>query len=317
MVGKIINEEEKIENTPIGTLKRDGVIFYKPLSKNEKDALKQHRKWNVKTDETKGQPFRILLPLMFADIFSTNVGILNSNILTYKHDTSYQECERFSRDFKVFKNNFFFKTLKIYETTCGELFYGAIMSEERRNQKIKLTEMTPISATTHNFSQDSKIKILDRNDSVDVSKESYGIWIGRNCTVADSIFSYPNQPNNKTLICLEELKSTFVYHKVEDDQIKPNEIIKECEDAGLIPESPKNKKNHFNDEKYDLMLHLITNLRAPSLKWFFLFLGDSGTNPTSSHSFMISLGLILSSSTLLYTKVDFNSSKQIKVLLSN
>lgn len=267
LVGKIIlNEEEKIENTPIGILKRDGLIFYKPLSKKEKEELTQHGKWNAKTAEIDGQPFRILLPLMFADIFSVNVGIFNSNILTYRYDTSYQEYEQFSRDFKVFKNNFFFKTLKISETTCGKLFYGAIMSEERRNQKIKLTEMAVSTTTTYDFPQDSKIKVIHRNDSVDVSKESYGIWIGRNCTVADSIFSYPNQSNNKILICLEELKSTFVYHKVEDDKIRTNEILKECEDAGLVPESPKNKKNHFNDEKYDLMLHLITNMRVPSLK---------------------------------------------------
>src|SRR5262249_40634838 len=122
--GKEITKRENIDGIPLGSLEKDGIVFLKPVT---------------------ADLFQVIVPLVFATAFNRSMNLFDGIFVTYRPMVTFQALEKFGRDFEVFENNLFID-LGIKETTFGERFSGALMSDKLAREKIVLNRMTAFHA---------------------------------------------------------------------------------------------------------------------------------------------------------------------------
>ncbi|KAL6059595.1 hypothetical protein QOT17_014041 [Balamuthia mandrillaris] len=128
--GREVRKEDKVDGIPLGILERDGVLFLRPSNPQNKDL------------------FQVVMPLAFAAAFNKRLKLFDPNFVTYKPVVISSDLEKFARDFEVFENNLLLD-LGIKETTFGEQFSGALMSDELKHQRIVLSHMTAYNSLVH------------------------------------------------------------------------------------------------------------------------------------------------------------------------
>jgi len=241
--GKKVSKDEEIDGIPLGSLEKDGVIFLKPIS----NGL-----------------FRIHMPLVFVAAFNRALGLFDSNFVTYKPILGPEAMEKFGQEFDVFRNNLLVD-MGIKETTFGERFSGALMSDILKDTKIRLTQMRAFDSKKDQLPENgTAIEFMvpqsGKPEFVDLAKESACIWIGRNCTVCDNIASYPNQVEDKTFIRLEEWKSTLIYQEATSAVVKPGDIKSEREKAI----TSHTRKTFLDQNKWEIYFSFMSNKNLPT-----------------------------------------------------
>ena len=196
--------------------------------------------------------------LNYAVAFNHILHLFSSQFVTYKPIVKYQQMEQFGVDFEEFENNLFVD-LGIEDTTFGERFSGALMSDALRNRKIRLTRMEKFHSKSDQL-VGTRMDVQERDEPVNLATDSACMWIGRNCTTCDNVTSYPNQSNGKTFVRLEKWKSTMVFQEATSAAMSPGEIQKEIRNAKpAIDLFSKEKKNNF-----EVFFTFITNTRLPT-----------------------------------------------------
>ncbi|KAL6055837.1 hypothetical protein QOT17_016528 [Balamuthia mandrillaris] len=235
--GKEVRKRETVDGVPLSILEKGGLLFLRPCQP---------------------QLFQVVMPLAFAAALNNRMMLFDSNFVTYKPVVKSSDLEKFARDFEVFENNLLLD-LGIKETTFGERFSGALMSDKLKHRPIILSHMTAYNSKEEQLPKvgpSTTISVVERYDPVDLHKESVSMWIGRNCPTSDNIYTFPGQENGKTFVCLNELKSTSIWQKAKSAGVTPGEIHAE-------KKATERAQDFFPTQKFELFFYFLSNTRLP------------------------------------------------------
>ncbi|KAL6077812.1 hypothetical protein QOT17_001848 [Balamuthia mandrillaris] len=236
--GKEVKKTEAVDGVPLNILERDGLLFLKP-------------------SQPQLHLYQVIMPLAFAAALNNRLILFDPNFVTYRPVVKSSDLEKFARDFEVFENNLLLD-LGIKETTFGERFSGALMSDTLKHRPIVLSYMTAYNSKEEQLPKvGAAVPVVERRNPVDLYKESVSLWIGRNWPASDNIYTFPGQENGKTFVCLNELKSTIVWQKAKSAGVMPGEIY-------IEKRATEQAQDFFPTQKFELFFYFLSNTRLPT-----------------------------------------------------
>jgi hypothetical protein len=118
LTGKKVNRDYEINGKKLGALEKETVVFFAPT--DDPDA------------------FKVLIPLVFVAAYNRRYKFLHDEYFWYRPVMLAHELELFSRNFDMLYNNLLYD-IGVRETTFGERYFGAYMSDTLAKRKITIS----------------------------------------------------------------------------------------------------------------------------------------------------------------------------------
>ena len=206
LTGKTVNRDYKINGKALGFLEKETVFFLAPTA----DPYN----------------FKIIIPLVFVAAYNKRYNLLPQEYFWYRPIKYAHELELFSRHFDVFYNNLLYD-IGVRETTFGERYIGAYMSDALAKRKIIISRMTMYASKKDSVTSGFLFDTIESGEKINIKDNCIALWIGRNFTRCDNVYTFPKQSNGTTYAILEELKCTIPYQEATSATIEKQELLSE------------------------------------------------------------------------------------------